>query len=126
MIPIQILDNKGQLVGQQAFNDNLSPIEQVNRSILYTIIYAQQELTNAKNKIDMFFMSGQETTEDIEAIETATAALKKAVCDAVVAFNGVVDKTAVIKVEDTEPGDDGESKKSIALTENLEDNDEIM
>lgn len=108
MIPIEILNDKGELIGQQAFNDNLTTVEQISRAILYTIFYAQQELTNAKNKIDVFIMSGQEDAEDMEAISTATETLKKAVYDAVVAFNTVVDKTAVVKFDDGEEDDGGQ------------------
>ena len=39
MIPIEILNNKGELIGQQAFNDNLTTVEQINRVMVQTLFY---------------------------------------------------------------------------------------
>ena len=46
MIPVVTLDNKGEVIGQQAFNDNLTVVEQINRTMLSTLFCAQQKLTN--------------------------------------------------------------------------------
>ena len=49
MIPVVTINNKGEVVGQQAFNDNLTTVEQINRAMLATLCLAQQKLTNDKN-----------------------------------------------------------------------------
>lgn len=86
MIPVVTLDQKGNVIGQQAFNDNLTVVEQINRTMLSTLFYAQQKLTNDKNDLDKIIMSGNYTTEKLVKLQAAAEALHKAVGEAVVAF----------------------------------------
>ena len=90
MIPVVTINNKGEVVGQQAFNDNLTTVEQINRAMLATLCLAQQKLTNDKNVLDKIIMSGKYDTEKLEAYKEAAFALYKAVCEAVTTFETVV------------------------------------
>lgn len=90
MIPVVTLDQKGNVIGQQAFNDNLTPVEQINRTMLSTLFYAQQKLTNDKNDLDKIIMSGNYTAEKLAKLQTAVDALHKAVGEAVVAFETAI------------------------------------
>lgn len=90
MIPVVTLNNKGEVVGQQAFNDNLTMVEQLNRAMLGTLVYAQQKLTNDKYALDKVIMSGDYTDEKLTAYLGAANTLKKAVEDAVKAFETAI------------------------------------
>lgn len=90
MIPVEILNNKGELIGQQAFNDNLTTVEQINRVMVQTLFYAQQKLTNDKNALDKIIMAGEYTAEKLDAYKAAADALYKSVSDAVVAFEAAI------------------------------------
>ena len=52
MIPVTILNDQGKVIGQQAFNDNLTLIETLNRTLLAVIYKTQLELTNKKTALD--------------------------------------------------------------------------
>lgn len=90
MIPVVTLDKKGEVIGQQAFNDNLTVVEQINRSMLATLVCAQQKLTNDKNKLDRIIMAGDYSAEKLVAIKDAVFALQKAMTSAVADFEKAI------------------------------------
>lgn len=86
MIPVVTLDKEGNINGQQAFNDNLTLQEQINRAMLAVIFTAQQKLTNDKNDLDKIIMSGKYTDTELTTINTAVNTLKTAVDSAIKTF----------------------------------------
>lgn len=90
MIPITVLNKKGEVVGTQAFNDNLTTVEQINRALLATIYSSQLELTNTMNEYDRLMGAGKYDDAKLTAINTAAQTLHKSVLDAINTF-----KTAI-------------------------------
>lgn len=90
MIPVVTLDQKGNVVGQQAFNDNLTVVEQINRTMLSTLFCAQQKLTNDKNALDKIIMSGDYDDAKLAKLQAAVEALHKAVGEAVTTFETAI------------------------------------
>lgn len=90
MIPVVTMNNKGEVIGQQALNDNLTVVEQINRSMLATLVCAQQKLTNDKNKLDRIIMAGDYNAEKLESIKEAVFALNKAMTTAVATFEEAI------------------------------------
>lgn len=101
MIPVVTIDNKGEVIGHQAFNDNLTPVEQLNRETLAILVGAQQKLTNLKYKVDTYVMFGNRTAEDITQLKTAAEELGKAVATAIATFEAAADEVIA-------PAEDGE------------------
>lgn len=89
---IEILDTKGELIGQQAMNDNLATQEQVNRAMLAIITLATQRLTNDKHALDTIVMSGdydQKKLSDLfDAVNTLKASVESALATFEAALNG--------------------------------------
>lgn len=48
MIPVVVANKDGDM-SFQVFNDNLSPVEQINRKLLGVIAYAQTKLVNDRD-----------------------------------------------------------------------------
>lgn len=90
MIPVVTLDNKGEVIGHQAFNDNLTIVEQINRAMVELLFTCDQKLTNDKNKLDQILMSGAYTAEQLETLKTAVLALNKSMSDAITAFETAI------------------------------------
>ena len=90
MIPVVTLNNKGEVIGQQAFNDNLTVVEQINRTMLSTLFCAQQKLTNDKNALDRIIMSGNYDEAKLTKINKAVVALHKAMTEAVETFETAI------------------------------------
>lgn len=90
MIPIITLDKEGKVNGVQAFNDNLTAQEQINRAMLATLFITSQKLTNDKNKVDEFIMKGEYTEEKLTEIKTAAFALHKAISEAIDTFEEAI------------------------------------
>lgn len=84
MIPVTIISNEGKVIGQQAFNDNLTAVEEINRIMLATLYCSQQKLTNDKAALDAILANADDAK--IAELKTAAEALHKAVADAVAAF----------------------------------------
>ena len=90
MIPVVTLDNKGEVIGQQAFNDNLTVVEQINRTMLSILFCAQQKLTNDKNALDRIIMSGNYDEAKLTKLNEAVVALHKAMTEAVETFETAI------------------------------------
>lgn len=89
MIPVITIDKEGNL-SNQVFNDNLTAVEQINRTVLGTIAYTQTKLTNVKNAFDQNFDSNNYNDEQLNKVKGASLKLQKAVVDAIYAFNKAV------------------------------------
>lgn len=85
MIPVVSMDKTGDL-SYQVFNDNLTPVEQINRKLLAAIAYAQTKLVNDANAFSRKVGSVEYTDAELEAINKAADVLLKSVHDAVDAF----------------------------------------
>lgn len=107
MIPVVMLDNKGEVIGQQAFNDNLTAVEQLNRELLAAIVCSQQKLTNLKNDVDKYIMYAKRTDEDVAQLKTAADALVSALNMAVKTFETAV-QAVIVPADDSEDEGDGE------------------
>lgn len=90
MVPINVINNKGEVIGQQAWNDNLTVVEQLNRSMLDTLVFAQQKLTNNKNKLDRIVASGNYDAEKLSSLMSAATALNSAVHEAIATFEAAI------------------------------------
>lgn len=90
MIPVVTLNSKGEVVGQQAFNDNLTEQEELNRIMLATLFCAQQKLTNDKNKLDKIIASGNYTATELTGYVTAATTLYNAVESAIKTFETAI------------------------------------
>lgn len=90
MIPVVTLNNKGEVVGQQAFNDNLTHVEQINRKLLAAIFCTQQKLTNDRDECERMIMAGKYDEAKLTAVDTAATALVKALDAAIVAFEEAI------------------------------------
>lgn len=90
MIPVVTLNDKGEVIGQQAFNDNMTVVEQIGRVMLDTLFCSQQKLTNDKDKLDKILMSGECTDAKMAEYHDAAVALNKAVVAAVAAFEKAI------------------------------------
>lgn len=90
MIPVVTLNNKGEVNGQQAFNDNLTVVEQINRQMLATLFLSQQKLTNDLNKLDKIITSGDYTATQLTAYQTAVNTLHSAVSSAIETFETAI------------------------------------
>lgn len=90
MIPVVTLNNKGEVIGQQAFNDNLTVQEQINRTMLGVLFCTQQKLTNDKNALDKIIMSGEYDDEKLGKLQEAVEALHKTVTEAVATFEAAI------------------------------------
>ncbi len=107
MIPVVMLDNKGEVIGQQAFNDNLTTVEQLNRKLLAAIVCSQQKLTNLKNDVDKYIMYAKRTDEDVAQLKTAADALVSALNTAVKTFETAV-QAVIVPADGSEDEGDGE------------------
>lgn len=89
MIPITVVnpyaENGGEYYGQ-VFNDNLAPIEVINRKLLYAIYYAQTKLINANFDFGIVSGKSQFTDEQLKAMDTAATELLKSITEAVNTF----------------------------------------
>lgn len=93
MIPVTILNDQGKVIGQQAFNDNLTLIETLNRTLLAVIYKTQLELTNKKTALDEALSDSTKIEgydAKLQALTEASFALDKAITAAIEAFDGVV------------------------------------
>lgn len=90
MIPITVVnpyaENGGEYYGQ-VFNDNLAPIEVINRKLLYAIYYAQTKLVNADFNFGIISGKAQYTDTQLEAMNKAADDLLTNVTAAVNAFD---------------------------------------
>lgn len=86
MIPIVMLNNEGKVVGQQAYNDNLTVVEEINRIMLATLFCGQQRLTNDKHALDQIIMKGEYDAAQLAALKTAVETLHKSVSEALATF----------------------------------------
>lgn len=91
MIPVVTMNKDGDM-SYQIFNDNLAPVEQINRKLLSTIAYAQTKLVNDRDAFSQKMGKVEYTDAQIEEINVATDALVKAVKEAIDAFADVVNK----------------------------------
>lgn len=89
MIPVTSINNAGEL-SYQVFNDNLTPVEQINRKILCTLLYAQSALTNDKNEFDVNVGKVAYDDAKIAAINTAATTLVTAVKTAIETFEATL------------------------------------
>lgn len=96
MIPVVTMNKDGDL-GYQVFNDNLAPVEQINRKVLTAFYAAQTKLTNDFAQFSQ--AQGKLEYEDtqIDAINAAADKLVADVNEALVAF-----ETAIAVPEKTE------------------------
>ena len=93
MIPVTILNDQGKVIGQQAFNDNLTLIETLNRTLLAVIYKTQLELTNKKTALDEALSDNTKIEgydAKLQALTTASFELDKAITAAIETFDGVV------------------------------------
>lgn len=90
MIPIVMLNNEGKVVGQQAYNDNLTVVEEINRIMLATLFCGQQKLTNDKNALDQIIMKGEYDAAQLATLKTAVEALHKSVSEALATFETAI------------------------------------
>lgn len=90
MIPVVTLDNKGKVIGQMAFNDNLTVVEQINRAMLGTLVSTQQKLTNDKNALDKIIMAGDYDSEKLNKLKEAVDTLHKSVAEALATFEEAI------------------------------------
>ena len=90
MIPVITMNDAGDL-SYQIFNDNLAPVEQINRKYWAAWTYAQQKLTNDYTKFSRKQATGGYTTAEIASINDAATALMQAVKTAVDAFETAID-----------------------------------
>lgn len=93
MIPVTILNDQGKVIGQQAFNDNLTLIETLNRTLLAVIYKTQLELTNKKTALDEALSDSTKIEgydAKLQALTEASFALDKAITAAIETFDGVV------------------------------------
>lgn len=90
MIPVVTLDKEGKINGYQAFNDNLTPQEEINRLLLATLFGSQQKLTNIRDAYSRKMMNGKYDDAKIAAIKTAALALNTAVDTAIKTFEAAV------------------------------------
>ena len=86
MIPVVTMNNKGEVIGQQAFNDNLTVVEEINRIMLATLFCGQQRLTNDKHALDQIIMKGEYDAAQLAALKAAVEALHKSVSEALATF----------------------------------------
>lgn len=93
MIPVTILNDQGKVIGQQAFNDNLTLIETLNRTLLAIIYKTQLELTNKKTALDEALSDSTKIEgydAKLQALTEASITLDKAITAAIEVFDGVV------------------------------------
>lgn len=91
MIPIITLNDKGQINGQQAFNDNLTAVEQINRVMVATLFAVQQALTNDKNKLDQIINKGEYTEAQLTKYAEAVNTLHVSLHDALKTFETAIE-----------------------------------
>jgi adenylosuccinate lyase len=102
MIPV-VTFNEGDY-GYQVFNDNMTPVEQINRKVLMAIVYAQTKLVNDQNACSRKINAAQYTDAQLAAVNEAATTLYDAVKAAVDAFATAVE-TGKVSAEDG--GEDG-------------------
>lgn len=90
MIPVVSMNDKGDL-SYQIFNDNLAPVEQINRKLLAVYFYAQTQLTAVQEAFSRKQGKDGYTDEQIAAINTAATTLMNAVTSAITTFNTALD-----------------------------------
>ena len=90
MIPVVTMNADGEL-SYQIFNDNLAPVEQINRKLLAALYYAQTKLTNEHEAFSRKQGADGYTDAQIAAINTAASTLMDAVKTAVDAFETALD-----------------------------------
>lgn len=93
MIPVTILNDQGKVIGQQAFNDNLTLIETLNRTLLAVIYKTQLELTNKKTALDEALSDSTKIEgydAKLQALTNASIELDKAITAAIKAFDQAI------------------------------------
>lgn len=90
MIPVVVMNNEGEL-SYQVFNDNLAPVEQINRKLLAVLTLAQLELTNTQAAFLTKQGKNGYTTAQIDAINTAASELLKNMTEVVNTFKTALD-----------------------------------
>lgn len=91
MIPVTILDNEGKVAGQQAFNDNLTPQEEINRILLDTYYKCQMMLTNTTNGVSVIIGKGDYTAKQLSDMKAAALTMHTAVISALETFKAAVE-----------------------------------
>lgn len=91
MIPVVTLDKEGKVIGQQAFNDNLTAVEELNRVLLATVFGAQQKLTNLKHAVDKKVMAGAYTEAQLATLLSAAETLHTAIQGAMSTFEAALE-----------------------------------
>lgn len=81
-----VLDNKGAVLGHQAMNDNLTTVEQINRTMLGVVTLSAQRLTNDKHVLDTIVMSGAYDDEKLATLASAVETLKASLDSAMAEF----------------------------------------
>lgn len=89
MIPVVTMNSEGEL-SYQVFNDNLAPVEQINRKLLAAVICASQTLTNVKTKFEQAQGKGAYTDAQIATINEAATTLVDGINSAIKAFEDVI------------------------------------
>lgn len=89
MIPVVTMNKDGEL-SYQVFNDNLAPVEQINRKLLAAVIYASQTLTNVKTKFEQKQGKGEYTDAQIAEINKAATTLNTAINSAIKVFETAI------------------------------------
>nr|CAI9751319.1 hypothetical protein DGKKSRWO_DGKKSRWO_CDS_0039 [uncultured phage]CAI9752177.1 hypothetical protein CVNMHQAP_CVNMHQAP_CDS_0039 [uncultured phage] len=89
MIPVVTMDAAGNK-SYQLFNDNLTTVEQINRVMLDSIVYAQMKLVNDDTSVAQKIGQGAYSEAQLATIKTAAEALNTAVKAAVAAFETAV------------------------------------
>lgn len=85
MIPVVVANKDGDM-SFQVFNDNLSPVEQINRKLLGVIAYAQTKLVNDRDSFSRKMGAVEYDDVQIKAINDAASKLAEDVKAAIDAF----------------------------------------
>lgn len=89
MIPVVMMNSEGEL-SYQVFNDNLAPVEQINRKLLAAVICASQKLTNVKTKFEQVQGKGAYTDAKIASINEAATTLVDGINSAIKTFEDAI------------------------------------
>lgn len=89
MIPVVMMNSEGEL-SYQVFNDNLAPVEQINRKLLAAVICASQKLTNVKTKFEQVQGKGAYTDAKIASINKAATTLVDDINSAIKTFEDAI------------------------------------
>lgn len=89
MIPVVMMNSEGEL-SYQVFNDNLAPVEQINRKLLAAVVCASQKLTNVKTKFEQVQGKGAYTDAKIASINEAATTLVDGINSAIKTFEDAI------------------------------------